>query len=258
MKQTLLQMTQTLLRSIKGEEIDSITDTAEALAVADIIREVYYSMISTQDFPELGTVFNLTASGDNTKPVLMTVPDTIVAMDWLKYNRRTINDTKDVWTQLIYMELPDFLKRQALLNPTNTWVGTLSLTVNGSDTFSMYYRNDQSPMYFTSYNDKTLLFDGYDSAVSTTLEQVKTEGWGYVDPSWTVSDSFTPLLDSQQFDILLKDAKAMVWQELKSIENQGAVRSARFGRIKAEAKKHRVNYKNRGEYYTSYPNYGRK
>lgn len=258
MKQTLLQMTQTLLRSIKGEEIDSITDTAESLAVADIIREVYFSMISTQDFPELGTVFNLTSSGDNTKPVLMTVPDTIVALDWIKYNRRTITDTKDIWTEIKYMELPDFLKRQALLDPTNTWVSTLALTVNGSDTFSMYYRNDMSPMYFTSYNDKTLLFDGYDSAVSTTLEQSKTECFGYVDPSWTVSDSFTPLLDSQQFDILLKDAKAMVWQELKSIENQGAVKAARFGKIKAEAKKHRVNYRNRGEYYTGYPNYGRK
>lgn len=257
MKMTLLQMTQSILRSIKGEEVNSITDTEESTAVADIIREAYYSMISTQDFPELGTLFSLTASGDNTKPVLMTTPNNIASIVWVRYNRRTNNDDKDIWQNLIYMDLQDYLDKMTALNPDDSNVGTMSITVD-TNTYVIYYRNDVSPRYFTSYDDKTLLFDAYDSAVSATLEQSKTSCYGYVDPTWTVSDSFTPLLDGQQFDILLKDAKAMAWQEIKSITNQEAIRAGRFGRIKAEAKKHRVNYKNAGEYWSAYPNYGRK
>jgi hypothetical protein len=82
--------------------------------------------------------------------------------------------------------------------------------------------------------------------------------YGYTEPTWTASNSFVPTLDAQQFNILLKEAKAMAWQELKSIDNAKADLSAKRTRMFAERKKNKINYSRTGTYYSNFPDYGRK
>lgn len=257
MKYTLLEMTQAVLRSIKGEEVSNITDTQESIDVARIIKECYYGIISVQDFPELKSLFQLTASGDNDLPCYMTVPTNVLAIDWLRYDKRINGETKAQYEDVQYLPLHDFLKLTQNLNPEDDDVFEMEVTIQGN-THVFRVRNNRAPTYYTSYNDDVLIFDSYDAEVSTTLEASKTSAFGLIEPTWTESNSFVPTLDAQQFDILIKEAKAMAWQELKSIENRKAELQARKGHIKAEAKKHRVNYKRPGAYYEDYPNYGRK
>jgi len=255
-KYTLLELTQAVLRSIKGEEISDIADTTESLAVVGIIKECYYNLISNTDFPELYTLFELTASGDNNLPVKMSIPSTIAAMEWVKYNWDEDGDNPN-WVQIRYLPLKDFIEMQNMLDLTADEVAEMNLTV-GSDTIQFKYRNDKMPEYFTSIEDTTLVFDSHIATLDTTLVKAKTLCYGLTEGAWTQSNSFTFSIDSQQYDTLLKEAKAMAWQELKSIENAAALRSARKNRIKAEQKKFRANYTKGGYYHTLYPNYGRK
>lgn len=258
MKYTLLELIQRILSSIKGEEVNSYDDTAESLVVRDIIKECFYNITSTQDFPELKTLFELTASGDNAKPTLMTLPADVAGLEWVKYNKIADGETAPNFQYVSYLPLADFMEMIHEFDTTDSTVGTFNVTTGSSDTIEFYYRNDGPPMYYTSFDDNTLIFDSYDSAVDTTLQKAKTLCYGLKSTTWTDSNSFTLPLDAQQFNILLKEAKAVAWEELRQTANQTAAMQVRRAKIAAEKKKDRVNYDHKGYYYSKLPNYGRK
>lgn len=257
MKYTLLELTQSVLRSIKGEAVNSISDTQESSDVADIIKECYYTIVSSLDLPETKTVFELLASGDNAKPTLMSMPDAGYSVEWVKYDVQTLDDTEPNYRDIKFIPLEDFLDYTNQFNTTEDNVSSMTITVDGN-TLSVKYRSDTAPTYCCSLNDSTILFDSYDSEVDTTLQKTKSQAYGIYLTDWDNDDAFVPNLDAHQFALLLKEAKAMAWQELKSVENVAAQRSARRLMVTAQNKRDRVNNKHMGYYYTQYPNYGRK
>ena len=258
MKLTLLEMIQRVLSSVKGEEVDNYDDTAESLVVRDIIKECYYTLISSQDFPELKTLFELNASGDSTKPTLMTMPSGVVGLEWVKYDKIADGETAVSYQPVLYLPMADFIERNDGLDTDDATVGSFTVTTGLSDSIEFYYRNDKAPDYYTSFDDTTVIFDSYDSDVDTTLMKNKTKCYGLKSETWVNSNTYTPNLDAQQFDILLKEAKAMAWAELRQVDNAAARLEARRGKIMAEKKKDRVNYDHKHYYHTQFPNYGRR
>lgn len=85
MKLTLLEMTQSILSSMGSDEVNSISDTTESLQVADIIRQTYMNMIGRYDLPQHNQLFQLQPSNDATRPTLMTFPNGVVRIEWMKY-----------------------------------------------------------------------------------------------------------------------------------------------------------------------------
>lgn len=258
MKYTLLELIQRVLSSIKGEEVNSYSDTAESLAVRDIIKECYYTILSNQDFPELKTLFELNASGDGSKPTLMTLPDDVIGLEWLKYNKIEDDETAPSYEYVDYLPLEKFMAMIDQLDTDEDNIGSYTITTGANDSIEIYYQDDAAPSWYTSIDDNVIIFDSYDSAVDTTLQKTKTKGYGLKAETWEDSDTFVPLLDAQQFIVLLKEAKAMAWLELKQTQNVSMESQARKAHIKAEIKKDRVNYNHKRYYYNNYPNYGRK
>lgn len=68
-----------------SDEVNSINDTVEASQVAECIRTSYNSMVSRLNLPANNQLIQLTASGNSAQPTLMTIPDGVQRMDWLKY-----------------------------------------------------------------------------------------------------------------------------------------------------------------------------
>lgn len=258
MKYTLLELIQRILSSIKGEEVNNYSDTAESLVVRDIIKECFFNIVSIQDFPEIKTLFELNASGDNAKPTLMTIPSDVMGVEWIKYNKIASGETAPSFSEVSYVPLDEFIYRMHMLSTDDSNVGTFNVTTGTSDSIEFYYRDDKAPDFYTSIDDTTLIFDSYDSAVDTTLQKSKTLCYGPKSTAWTDSNSFTLPLDPQQFNILLKEAKAMAWEELRQTPNQTAAMQVRKAKISAEKRKDRANYDHTGYYYSKYPNYGRK
>jgi len=79
MKRTLLDYTQSILSSLNSAEVNSIGDTTESLQVAEILRTTYYNILGRAELPEHEKLFQLTSSGDPTKPTLMFRPNEGVA-----------------------------------------------------------------------------------------------------------------------------------------------------------------------------------
>jgi hypothetical protein len=228
MRYTLLELTQDILSSLDSEEVNSISDTTESMQVVKVIKTVYDDLQSRANLPIQKTLFNLTASGDSTKPILMTKPTTIDSIEWVRYNKILDGDTDPTWSDIKYLPLDAFVMMTQNLLVSDSTVDTMSQTSNGF-TFTFYYKNDRGPSYYTSYNDNTLIFDSYDSEVDTTLQSSKTLCFGELTNVFTESDTWVPNLQPTQFSLLLNEAKALAWAELKQTVHQKAELTARRG-----------------------------
>lgn len=332
MKYTLLDLTQQILSSMNSDEVNSISDTAESMQVANIIKQTYYNMLARFDLPEHNQLFNLVGPDDETMPVLMFRPPGVSRIQWITYNNtnpadgtqfteqfgaysqhdvntdlqnnaggwftnstttRTLNTGTATFTVAAGQTIPSSTTAYAIVNAQNYMYGTVisysgtTLTLNithvvGTGTYSSWtlsqsfsiaagpgyqpvqmlsnreflemtnnfnvtesnvqsfvltvdssytglpgkftinYRNDKTPQYCTIIGNFYIIFDSFDNSQDSTLQSAKTECFGWVLPSWQMTDGFIPNLDDQQFGILLNDSKALAFLELKNMSHAKA------------------------------------
>lgn len=250
MKMTLLDMVQSIMSDIDSDEVNSYTDTPEAKQVAEIIRQTYFNIITRANLPEHNSLFQLTASGNVSLPVVMYRPDDVVKVDWIKYNK----DTDDVDTNVEYgyvtiLPLQQFLDMIHAFNPDEDNVESMDI-----DSITYYFRTDRAPCYCTILNDSTFIFDSYDNEVDTTLQTSKTLAFGRVVPTFTMADAFVPNLDDQQFPLLLSEAKTVAFFQMKQQQNPLSARESKR-QWSALAKDKELK---KPSYFDQLPNFGRK
>lgn len=246
-KKTLLEIVQDILNDLESDEVNSISDTVEAAQVAQIVRSTYEAIIGGKDWPHLNELFQLD-SGTVARPTHMKLPENILKINWVKYNKRKTTDTKDFVLEVVYKEPEDFLK---LLDERDSSSTTVDVITDASGV-SLNVLNNAAPSYYTSFDNEYLVFDSYDSAVEANLQNSKTQCYGQRDPTFTLSDSFIPDLPVQMFPYLQNEAKSTAFLLLKQMANQKAEQHSVTQRRRMSQQAWRVK---RG---ITYPNYGRK
>ena len=246
-KMTLLQMTQNILNAMKSDEVNSINDTIESQAVAEIIKETYYDLLSTLELPERVGHLKISGVSDLTRPAMLQLGDTVVSINWLKYYNAGTLRYEDV-----SFVSPEEFFRDTLKN-ISTDDNVASVTLESNLTY--YVKDDKQPEYYTVSNDKYLLFDSYDSDEDSTLQASKTFAWGEVQEEWSNTDAFIPELDATLFPLLLAEAKSVCFIDLKEQANQKEEQRARKGRVHLQYKKWR-DKKERANRFEG-PNYAR-
>lgn len=226
MKYTLLEIVQNVLSSMDSDEVNSINDTVESQQVVEVIKTVYDDIISRGDLNSNKTLFNLVASTDITKPIIMTRPDGVDRMDWVKYDCRKLVDTVPNWAMINYLPVDNFIDYMHQWNQNYTYIQQFDHLVNGY-TIRFTFRNDIAPKYYTSIDDTTLMFDAFDNTVDSTLQSSKTICYGFKATTFVRSDTFVPELLPQQFQLLINEAKSLAWAELKQTQHPKAEQSAR-------------------------------
>lgn len=231
MKYTLLDVVQAILSSLDSDEVNSITDTVESMQAAVVAKTAYLDIASVAGLAEVKTLFELEASNDVNLPCIMYKPEDIMDIDWIKYNTADLDDGNVPFFKTVeYMDLDNFLDRMynIIANNEDSVQGTLTL---GNDSITLLWKDNVSPTYWTSFDDRTIMFDSYDSDVDSTLMKTKSLGYGESALGFSMSDSFIPQLDEKQHALWLNEAKALAWAELKQAVHQRAERSARRGWI---------------------------
>lgn len=256
MRKTLLELTQDILSSIDGDEVNSISDTTESLQVSRHIETTYWDIVARAEFPKNFIFFELEPSGDPSIPTVMYLPDTQLTIQWVRYNIATTTDPSASFRDIQFQDLDTFLQRMYQHNSEETTVDEFDVTLDNGDVMTFLARNDKMPTYYTCFDDKTLLFDSYDSNEDTTLQESKTMCYGEKLPTWTHSDSFVPDLPAKQFSLLFNEAKAVAWSDIKQSQNAKAEQRARKGWVRSQKDKRNVNTP-RNE-LDRLPNYGRK
>lgn len=261
MRYTLLEMVQRILAAMDSDEVNAITDTAESVQVGLLVEGCYFDLISEANIPPMGTFFELTASGDDTKPTLMTIPDEVMSLEWVKYDKQESGDTYEDWSEIVYKPTDEFMSMiNAFRDRTASTVGSFDQTIttgDGSYTVTFMYRNDKQPQYYTTFDDETLIFDSYDVSLDTTLQTTKTQCWGSVVPVFNQTNDFTPDLNPMQFSMLMNMAKKRAFMELKQMNNPDAEAHYRSNKLRLRTTK-RKTPNEQPHPLASLPQYGRK
>ena len=244
---TLLEMTQDILSDMDSDEVNSINDSVESLQVAQIIKTTYYNIIDGRDYDFLYELFQLDASGTSSRPTHMRLPENIIDLKYIKYNCKTLTDTKDKYLKIKYLMPEDFME---VVDSRDSSKSNVTVVTDPTG-ISINVMNDKAPEYFTSFDDENLVFDSYDSQVDTTLQNSKTQCHGKRSVAFTLSDSFTPDLPVQMFSYLLAEAKSTAFVTLKQMPN------AKAEQISNSQKRRMSQDAWRVKNGIHYPNYGR-
>jgi len=246
-KMTLLEMTQDILSDMDSDEVNSINDSVESLQVAQIIKTTYYNIIDGRDYDFLYELFQLDASGTSSRPTHMKLPENIIDLKYIKYNCKTLTDTKDKYLKIKYLMPEDFME---IVDSRDSSKSNVTVVTDPTG-ISINVMNDKAPEYFTSFDDDNLVFDSYDSQVDTTLQNNKTQCHGKRSVAFTLLDSFTPDLPVQMFSYLLAEAKSTAFVTLKQMPN------AKAEQISNSQKRRMSQDAWRVKNGIHYPNYGR-
>lgn len=217
-KMTLLEMTQRIMSAMDSDDVNSIDDTVESLQVADIVKEAYEDLCTQRDWNFLKSKTALTGLGDTATPTKMQIPEGVNKILWLKYNGKDVT----------YLEPKEF---QDILDGRTEEAGVVD--ANG-------FVLNRNPLYWTSFDDEYVFFDGYDSDTEATLQTSNCVAYCVTVPSWTHDDDFTPTLPEKMFPTLLADAKSTAFLQIKQQPNQKEETKARRGKARFQNEAKRV------------------
>jgi hypothetical protein len=247
MKMTLLGLVQAVLSAIDSDEVNSISDSTEALQVADIVRDTYYELHGRRNWPNLNKLIQFENISDTTKPTYLAISDEVKELQWVNYDVAKEDDTRKLFRPVYYQHPDDFIYR---LNDRNSDNENIEISTDFSGV-ELLIRNDTRPQYWTSFDDKHLVFDAYDSAVDSTIHAAKAQAQAFVTPEWEMKDDFVPFMKAEAFPLLLAESKSMAFINIKQMVNE---------KEEARARKH-DRWNSRKAYAlhggVRYPNYGR-
>lgn len=280
MQMSLLDLTQNVLSGLSSDEVNSISDTTESQQVALIIKNKYYDIVNRVNLPEHDQLIQLDPSLDDTTPVVMYVPDGVAEIFWLKYyNTNVINESSvgghDINVDIIpyvdgvpspipgyeyvtILPISQFIEMVNSFNPNepNVEEFTFADSVNGfPGTYKFYFKNDRQPSFCTILSNYNVIFDSYDNTQDSTLQASKTMGWGRIIPRFKMEDTFIPNLDDEQFTLLLNEAKALAYFELKQSIHPKAEQEIKRGWSSVQKNK---AVSNKPSYFDQLANFGRR
>jgi len=249
MTQTVLDMTQEILSALSSDEVNSISDTTESLQVATILKRSYLNLISRLHLPEHDQFIQLTPSNDVDMPVIMYVPAEVTDIKWIKYFDTNVldgttpntyehdlntdiqassggsNSTAPGYLYVTILPVQEFVDMVSRFNPDDDNVASFTFTDAANSfpaNFTFNYKINAQPRFCTVVGNQYVIFDAYDSTQDDTLQATKTMCWGQVAPVFRMEDSFVPRLGEREFPLLLNEAKALAFYELKQTPHQKA------------------------------------
>lgn len=216
MKKTLLELVQSILSDMDSEPVNSISDSIEAEQIASVIEDTYFNFVSSREIPEHRRLIKITALSDNTKPTHFKYVGR--QLYWIRYNIDENSQTN--YREIKYMDPGSFATRN--LDTSNvTTVYDVSASTN------LLILNDRMPSIYTSFDDEHIVMDAFKSSVESTLQTTKTQAYGIVTPTFSLSDTFEPDLDEDLIPYLLAEAKSASFSLFKSGSDPKVEQAAR-------------------------------
>ena len=218
MKRALLDMVQEIQSDLDLDEIESIDDTMESEQIVVILKSTYYAMMSNRDWPHLRRSIQIEPYSDVTKPTHMKIQDEIKELCFLNYNKANATDTRKKYSEVKYLQPDEFIHKT---NQNDSSQANVTEVVDPGG-IDLFVRNDTAPTYYTSFDDSTLIFDSYDSAVDSSLQESKVQAQAYVVPAWSSADDFIPDLPDDAFTALVEESKSKASLRLRQVADQKA------------------------------------
>lgn len=245
MKITLLEIVQNIMSAFSFEEVNSIEDRPEALQIVEIVRETYYEILSHRDWDFAKETFTLSGLSDVSLPTVMRIPDGVGVIDFIKY----YSSAKDKYERCTQYTPEAFLEKIDERKTTDSNI--VSCNFNN---LRMKIRKDKDPDFFTSFDQKYVIFDSYNSTIDSTLQENKTLSYGTKAMPFEATDDFViDFPEDMIWSYLLPEVKSVASFNLLQRANEKEEQRSRRGRWRS----YYANPATKNESKV-YPNYGRK
>ncbi len=245
---TVLDMVQDILSDMNSDPVNDITDTVEAMQVARIIRTTYFNLVNDRIWPGAKRVAQLTGLADPARPTHMLLPDNVNNVEWIKYDTRREIGAPINYETIQYMDPSDFVDHVMARDASAANV----LTVMDFGGTPLLIATDRAPTYYTSFDDKRLVFDSHNADVDTTLQTSKSQAFVVTEPDFALESGFIPEMPAKFFPYLLSEAKSAAFLKVKEVFSATDADTARRQRTFLSRKRHRSRLNN-----VNYPNFGR-
>lgn len=236
-KKTLLEMVQNILSAMDSDEVNSISDTVEAMQVAEEVKTTYEDLVSTLKIPERRSLIQLESLGDTTRPNYLKIPDNVQYVHWLRYNEEPV----------AYKPPEEFI------NYVLETGGSVTVSDFGGVSYNI--ENDLDPRYWTSFDDEYMVFSSFNQANESTLQESNTLAYADLLDPFQLSDDYIPNIDANLFPLLLSEAKASCFVNLKQVSNADVERKARRQLVRVQNDRNRSTT---GAASDRLPDYGRR
>jgi len=220
---TVLQITQDILNELDGDEVNSINDTVEATQIANIVQTTYEKMSANRNWPYQKQLTQLEGLSNVLRPSHMQVADDVKEIFDISYDKIKVGNTRKQILPVVYLEPDAFLVTINGRDSTSTNTTTV-IDTNGA---TLLIRNNIAPSWWTSFDDKEIVFDSFDKLVDTTLQKSKTQVIAFVEEPFVLSDNAVPPIPAEAFPALVAEAKATAAFSINQIVNSKAEKDAR-------------------------------
>lgn len=233
MKQTLLSIVKDILNDTDGEDVNSISESVEALQIANVVKSTFNDLIATREIPEHGSLIKLTSLSDSNFPTHFVLEDEQSKITDIWYD--VSSDNTYEYRKLKYLDQIDFLLMVDKRSVNYVNVDDKSAGSN------LRIINNRSPHYYTTFDDKHIVLDSFDAAVDTTLQHRKIRALGNSFPAFYVSDEYVPDIDANMFPYLIQESKSRAFSLFKGQVDQKIEQSARRQKVYIQNDKRRIS-----------------
>ena len=216
-----------------------------------MVRDAYYQITDLHDFESTKTLVELDATSAST-PNVMTRPEGFHAIEFVKYDKKTSAGDNSSYEYVDYKEVEDFLELVHKRDTDDSNVQEVTLSTG----HPIPVTNDQAPTFYTIMDDgdDELVFDSFDSALETNLQQSKSLSYGTQKPTYVLADGTTMSLPKHLETLVKRTARAMYFDLYKDGITSEIDRTRRRAETRAQRQRHIVKNSDNDRS----PNYGRK
>lgn len=199
MQRTVLELIQDIITETGGDAINSISDTIEASDVGTILKQVYSEIVDMYDLPSTRTVQALDGLADVAKPNIMKIPDGSYDIQWIKYDNRLDPSGNKNYQPIAYLDPETFISRCTAGPSTDT---TNYVVVMWDSSIPLIVNKTRGPQFWTSFDDKYIVFDSFNILVDSTLQTGKSMIYVETRPNLVIADDTVPTLPENLENLL--------------------------------------------------------
>ena len=233
-KKTLLQIVKDILSVLDSDDVNTLSDSLEAQAVAEVVEATYYDIISMRHLPEHKSFTKLAAASDSEFPTHFSYPTNTNSIERVWYD--VSDDDSFEYREIEFLEPIEFIERADQRSDNYVLVDDKKAGTK------IRVGTDAPPYYYTSFDDENIVFDSYDSTVDDTMMESKTRAYGIIYPEFNrYLDTFVPDLDADKFPYLISEAKSRAMDIFKGGTSQKVEQAARRNKSATRNKNFRSN-----------------
>ncbi len=248
-KPTLLDLVQDILADADGDEVNNISDTIESDQCARVIRDSFRNIVDIHDLSLIKKLVQLTATSSTT-PAQMDRPEGLHSIDEIQYDKRLLAGDDPRFQTIDYMDPIDFITLTSRRSLSDTDTEEMTLTSN----FKVLIKNDKAPTYYTQLDGfDEFVFDSYDKALETNLQQSKVIVYGVSRPTLALTNGAVIDLPDHLITLVRNDARAFFFDLYKDGVTKEIDKRQRRTEVRAQRQRHISTARGR----KTGPDYGR-